>query len=118
LATYFRILIPVILPETLEKVLYLDSDIVVRKNIIDLWRTDISNHPLGAVYDMFVDDIRIYNRLCFDVDQRYYNAGVLLMNLSYWRKRKIPEKCLAVIDSLSEKLKFLDQDLFNILLGK
>jgi lipopolysaccharide biosynthesis glycosyltransferase len=101
-----------------EKALYLDSDIVVRKNIIDLWRTDISNHPLGAVCDMGVDDIRTYNRLDFDVDQRYYNAGVLLMNLYYWRKHKISKKCLALVDSQSERLKWWDQDLLNILLGK
>ena len=44
LATYFRILMPDILPKSLNKVLYLDCDLVVCKNIKRLWDTDISTH--------------------------------------------------------------------------
>jgi lipopolysaccharide biosynthesis glycosyltransferase len=118
LATYFRILMPSILSMTIDKVLYLDSDIVVRKNLTDLWQIDITNHPIGAVYDMLVDDIRTYNRLCYDPVQRYFNAGVLLINLQYWREHNTTNKLLSFIEINSERLKYHDQDTLNSVIGK
>ncbi|GHT96385.1 hypothetical protein FACS1894141_6480 [Spirochaetia bacterium] len=89
LATYFRILMPSILPSNLDKILYLDCDIIVRKSLVDLWATDITHNPIGAVYDMTIDDIRNYNRLRYDRALGYFNAGVLLVNLKYWRDNNV-----------------------------
>lgn len=116
LATYFRILMPDILPKSLNKVLYLDCDLVVCKNIKRLWDTDISTHSLGAVYDGGTDDIRTYNRLKYDIRQGYFNAGVLLVNLAYWREFHISNKLLKFIEQYPERLMFWDQDALNSVL--
>ncbi|KAA6338762.1 General stress protein A [termite gut metagenome] len=118
LATYFRILIPSILPNTLQKTLYLDCDIIVRKNIKELWDYDISNKPIGAVYDMTIDDIRNYNRMCYSKELGYFNAGVLLINLNYWRDNSISNKLLQYIGQYPERLKWWDQDTLNGVLIK
>ncbi|KAA6342559.1 General stress protein A [termite gut metagenome] len=118
LATYFRILIPFILPNSLHKVLYLDCDIIVRKSIKDLWNYDISNKPIGAVYDMVIEDIRHYNRLCYNRELGYFNAGVLLINLDYWRDKDISNKLLRYIDQYPERIKWWDQDALNGVLIK
>jgi lipopolysaccharide biosynthesis glycosyltransferase len=118
LATYFRILIPFVLPDSLYKVLYLDCDIIVRKNIKELWSYDISNNPIGAVYDMVVEDIRHYNRLCYNRELGYFNAGVLLINLDYWKDNGISNKLLHYIDQYPERTRWHDQDALNGVLIK
>ena len=47
-AVYYRLLVTRLLPDDLDKVLYLDSDIIVRHSISDLWNTDLTNHALGS----------------------------------------------------------------------
>lgn len=116
LATYFRILMPDILPKNLNKVLYLDCDLLVCKSIKSLWDTDILNYSLGAVYDGGTDDIRTYNRLKYDSLQGYFNAGVLLVNLAYWREFQISNKLLMFIEQYPERLMFWDQDALNSVL--
>ena len=115
IATYFRILIPEILLD-LEKVLYLDCDIIVLSSLKALWDIDISNYAIAAVPDMYDRDLRIYNRLEYDMRKGYFNAGVLLMNLKYWRARNISNKILSYIDNNSNKIKYWDQDALNYIL--
>jgi len=50
-AAYLRLLLPRILSERLEKVLYLDSDLVVRKNLMDLWNVDLDGYAVRAVQE-------------------------------------------------------------------
>lgn len=65
IATYLKVFIVNILPDNIDKVLYLDGDLIVRGSLTDLWNTDISEVSLAAVRDIFADDIRVYNRLCY-----------------------------------------------------
>ncbi|GHU75169.1 LPS 1,2-glucosyltransferase [Spirochaetia bacterium] len=118
LATYFRILMPSILPSPLDKVLYFDCDIVVRKSLAALWATDITHNPIGAVYDMAIDDIRNYNRLRYDRALGYFNAGVLLVNLKYWRDNNVSNKIIQYINRYPERLQYWDQDALNGVLIK
>lgn len=116
LATYFRILMSDILPKELDRVLYLDCDLIVCKSIRSLWNTDISSNSVGAVYDGGTDDMRTYNRLKYDIRYGYFNAGVLLVNLSYWREHYISDKLLDFISQYPERLLYWDQDALNSIL--
>lgn len=62
-ATYYRLFLSEILPPSVEKVLYLDGDIIVRHSLLPLWETDMTDYAVGAVMDVSDGDIRIYNRL-------------------------------------------------------
>lgn len=112
-ATYYRILLPFILPDDIDKVLYLDCDMLVLDDLLPLYNSDISKLNAAATIDMFNDDKRINERLMYAVDAGYFNAGMLLINLENWRRNKISEKAIDFIKNYPEKCEAHDQDALN-----
>lgn len=112
LTTYYRILIPLILPDNVKKVLYLDCDIVINSGLSELWNMDIGNKSIGVVYDA-MNDVNNNKRLNYEESLGYFNAGVLLIDLESWRKKQIATKLLNYIDKKREYLKYHDQDALN-----
>jgi lipopolysaccharide biosynthesis glycosyltransferase len=83
--TYYRLLIPDLYPEY-DKVLYLDSDIVVLKNIADLYNINMKDNLLAAAPDDVIQTIEVYRNYAEKVVgvadyHNYFNAGILVMNL-------------------------------------
>ena len=80
--TYTRLWIADLFPEDVDKVLYLDSDIIVAGDIGALWRTEMGDAVLGAV--TIPGSTRC---AAFDIPESYgyFNSGVLLVNLARWR---------------------------------
>ena len=113
LATYYRLFITKVLPKSINKIIYLDSDIIVRKSILDLWNTDLEEKAIGVVHDM--DELRHIHpkRLPYPIEYGYFNAGVLLINLSYWRKHNCLEKFMDFANDNYEIIKLHDQDILN-----
>jgi lipopolysaccharide biosynthesis glycosyltransferase len=111
---YYRLSIPDLLDESIHKVIYLDSDIILNRDIAYLWETDVSNHCVGAVYDKFA-----YYR-CKDLsippEHGYFNSGVLLINMDKWRENKISKKAFEYLDQQGSDLEYPDQDTLNVLL--
>ena len=99
-ATYFRLLIEELLPEDLDRVLYLDSDTIINKDLSELWQTDLRGAPLGAIQDPAivtigtVEGIENYAALGLKGEERYFNAGVLLIDLKQFRAERISEQVL------------------------
>ena len=116
-AAYYRLFATEILPNNIDKIIYLDSDIIVDKSIKDLWNMDISNYAIGAVTDMS-EKRHDYNRLGYDSDLGYFNSGVLYINLKYWRENKVVEKFGDIILNHNDKIKLHDQDILNIVFCK
>ncbi len=120
ISTYFRLFLPLLLPGTIGKLIYLDCDIVVRHSLKPLFDEDITDYYLGAVYH--TDDLSINNgafaRLDIPLQQSYFNAGVLLINLDEWRKDGIYEKCLNYLHSNADKIVNHDQDVLNVVCGR
>lgn len=114
--TYYRFFIPEILND-IEKIIYMDSDMMVRGSLDELWNTDLTDKACAAVVDQNCDDVTNYNRLSLDAEQ-YFNAGMLLINLDYWRRNDIAHKCLNYILENPEKCKYNDQDALNVILNK
>ncbi len=109
---YYRFLLPQLLNK--EKVLYLDCDIIVTSNLRKLYDTEISHYACAAVEDQASDDITIRNRIGIYDD--YFNSGVLLMNLNYWRKNNTANKLIDFIYENPNICEFPDQDALNIVL--
>lgn len=114
ISTYFRLLMPVRLSH-LEKVIYLDCDIVINGSLKELWNTDLSDYALTGVRDRINDYIRVYNRLGYPMKDGYVNAGVLLINLKYWRETHVFERAIDVAKQMPTHLKNHDQDIINLL---
>jgi lipopolysaccharide biosynthesis glycosyltransferase len=114
-ATYYRLLLPDILPITLNKVLYLDCDLIIRKPIDTLWNYDLGNSLFGAVEDMVPDEHKI--QLGMLPDAPYFNSGVMLFNLKEWRKRAFNKNVIELIFNHPNQFPFVDQDGLNISAG-
>ena len=83
IATYYRLFIADMFPEY-DKVVYIDSDTVVPGDISKMYLTDIGANLVGAIHDnvMAVPTFGEYVEKVLDVSRkRYFNAGILLMNL-------------------------------------
>lgn len=114
IANFFRLLIPQIFDY--DKVLYLDCDIIVNDDIQHIFDIDITNYACAMVIDQNCDDITLHNRIeKYDTD--YFNAGVLLMNLDYWRKENITDKLMNFMHNNPARCLYPDQDAINVLLG-
>lgn len=111
---FYRLLMAKLLPITVDRVLYLDCDIIVRKSLKPLWNIDISQFAIGAVHDAQEGLIHQYNRLEYTYDKGYFNSGVLYANLDYWRKTNATDRLFKYINSFSEKIKMPDQDPLNV----
>lgn len=87
-ATFFRYFIPQFVSEDLA--LYLDSDIIVRSNLDQLFLEDMTDWPVAAVADALVPST--------------FNAGVLLINVALWRQEKVTEHLLSLTDQLHDQV--------------
>jgi lipopolysaccharide biosynthesis glycosyltransferase len=108
---YFRLLIPDLFPES-SRVLYLDGDILVCDDLSALYAFDLKGNPLGACDD--VSATKHMERLGLD---RYYNSGVLLMDLDLWRRDNLFKKTMDCLQEHRERLLFEDQDVLNLALA-
>jgi len=112
LSTYYRILLPRILDENIEKVLYLDSDLIVRHDINELWNVNVSSDYIVASRE-YIPQSHL-NNIRMSENSKYFNAGILLINLRKWREEAISNALIEFIAKNPEKLTFHDQDALNI----
>lgn len=108
-AAYLKFYLPDLIPRQ-KKVLYLDGDVIIQKDLSGLFEIDIKDYYAGAVKDVPLID----NHLNI---KNYFNSGVMLLNLDLMRKNNTPAALLN-IEKSSNKLQNMDQDSFNIIFDK
>lgn len=113
---YFRIDIANILPNDVKKIIYLDVDLLVLDDINKLWNFDMKSYPVAAVADygiMASKRLRAQKQNCigFDNNISYFNSGVMIFNLSLWRKYDYAEKVLQL--AYNSNFRHHDQDALN-----
>jgi lipopolysaccharide biosynthesis glycosyltransferase len=116
---YYRILAYKFLPKDLERILYLDPDILVLNPVKELYQMDINEYMYAAAYHdkISVKEINRIRLLPYDIDA-YYNSGVLLMNLELQRKLIEEEAIYEFIKKNRARLIMPDQDVINALFSK
>lgn len=118
-SSYLRLLTPEFVGAHQQRVLYLDSDILVTDDLAPLWDFDMAGLPLWAVQN-FSDGShgRALRKALAERGQSddclYFNSGVLLINLPVWRAEAVSERAFAFLDHHSQTLSFPDQDALNI----
>lgn len=112
---FLRCMLASILPESISKVLFLDCDLLVLTPLDELWETDLVDTPLAAVPDNIVVNNKHCERLDYDNSYNYFNGGVLLLNLNYWRINNVEKLCLEYYNENPSKIIYNDQDLLNAL---
>lgn len=116
IATYYRLFITKIIPSSVHKILYLDGDMLVMKSLKGLWETNIDGYALGAVHDMDEPMHLSDNRFPQLRGKGYFNAGLLLINLDYWREYHCYERFMKFIEVHYDSIIFHDQDVLNCVL--
>lgn len=117
-AIYFRLFIASMF-EQYKKALYLDCDIVVLGDISQLYFTELEDNILGAVPDQIVasrKDYREYSEKALGLDyKKYFNSGILVMNLDEYRKQEIEKKFVYILKKYNFNTIAPDQDYLNFL---
>lgn len=108
--TNARLKLPSIFPE-LSKVIYLDCDIIVNTNIANLWNIDLNGFPIAAALD-YAAGRQEFAALGFDL-KKYFNAGVIVMDLAMLRKMEF-ERSLVEVLIQQQSLRH-DQDILNFI---
>lgn len=115
---YYRLLAPCLLPRKLDRVLYLDPDILVINPLRPLWETDLRNCLFGAAaHSGKTELVNSVNRMRLGTSHDYYNSGVLLIDLAAGRRAIIPEELFAYASKHPKNLLLPDQDMLNVLFG-
>ena len=112
---YYRLLLSDIIPSHIDKILYIDSDIIVRHDLTELWNVDIDNVAIAAVENQS-DGSKFYDRLNYPQNLGYFNSGVLLINVKWWRKNNLTDTFIKYIMRNPERLINPDQDVLNYIL--
>lgn len=118
-ATYYRLFISKILPKELSEILYIDCDIISTKPIKSEFKQifnllNQSDKAIGVKTEFFRDKKNeyIFSNLKLE-NEKYFNAGVMFINLEKWRANNIEEKAKNIIEDNEIDFVFWDQDILN-----
>ena len=115
---YFRIYAAKYLPREVDRVIYLDTDIIVINSLKKLYQMDFQNNLfIAATHIRKILHIFHEVRLGLDKNEPYINSGVMLMNLKELRKVPIEEDVLGFVRKNGRKLMLPDQDIISALYG-
>jgi lipopolysaccharide biosynthesis glycosyltransferase len=124
-AAYYRLLIQKLIPQNVDKIIYLDSDLVVMHDICELWNINIKGEYVGAVYEvikesMYVSSpagLPIYKKIGLNPNQRIFNTGVMIINLKKWREENVSEKAMDYLSKYRDEILWWDQDALNAIIA-
>lgn len=109
--SFCRLFLDQILPDTVHKILYLDSDVLILDDLTELWNTDMSDYCAAGVIDYLGE--KYYKSLGLSPDSFYCNSGVILQNLDLWKEMKIGDRVRDYVRSFNGYIYFVDQTAFN-----
>lgn len=113
IATYYRLFLCRLLPDSVSKVIYMDCDILCHGPLCGMWDIDMTGKAVYGASDMYEGDISFYNRLQYYPSEGYFNAGVLLINLNYWREYNCEKVFLEFMAEHYDRIFHHDQDVLN-----
>src|SRR6267142_732166 len=140
LVTYLRLFMPSLLPPQQERVIFLDADLLIRKDLGELWATELGDAPVAAVNDYFTPYLNTreaigrpsicdrhpdkchpvpnYRELGLKGTASYFNAGVMVVNLVKWREMDVLHQAMDLVREHSEHVRYCDQYALNVLFSE
>ncbi|CDE81776.1 lPS:glycosyltransferase [Ruminococcus sp. CAG:353] len=119
---YYKLLLPLYLPQDIDKVLYLDVDIIINRDLKELFNSDLGSNYFAAVPDPFINkrNLQYVESLGIIPNEGnlYFNSGVILFNMSVFRKVYNFDEVLSYIKANGKNFKFHDQEVLNGLFFK
>lgn len=116
---YYRIFAAKYLPENVDRILYLDPDLIVRKNLDELYDIDLDGYYYAAATHIrkFIHKIN-EKRLDLAPQSPYINSGVMMINLALLRKEQDFKTVFDYIEGHKKKLLLPDQDVLSAVYGE
>lgn len=139
LCTYLRLLMPYVLPANLSKVIYLDADLQIRRDIAEMWDQPLEGRPALAAVEVaapYVDcptvfggdttryscvaeptAVKNFRQLGIPGDRKFFNAGVLVVNLDAWRQQNIPQRAMECLEEHRDYVLWCDEYALNVVMS-
>lgn len=121
---YMKLFIPMIVPDYVDRVLFMDVDMIVEKDITPLYYTDLGSNIIAAVGDPRVTrfdnewgGIKNYQKLGIPGNTPYFNSGLMIIDVDKWRSKNIGMKSLETIIKFRQYANYPDQYGLNIILA-
>lgn len=117
-AAYYRLLLASVLPNEIDKILYLDCDIIVLKDLSEVFNIELNKYALAATLDNFPYTNQHRLQLHMEADERTFCSGIMLVNLKYWRDNDCEPQLLEYAKRYRKEVYLHDQDVLNYLFKK
>ena len=116
---YYRLLTPHLLPGDVHRVLYLDPDTLVINPLRPLWETELDGNVFAAAsHKGKTELVSGINQVRLGTESKYFNSGVLLIDLDAARREVKPEEIFDFVEHHGRELVLPDQDVLNALYGE
>ncbi len=112
-SVWYRVLLPEYLSDDVHRILFLDADTLVTGSLNALFELDLDGRSVAGCLDPLSFNADTFERLEYDPSLKYLCAGVLMINLDYWREHGLEERIIAFATDQAERLRFWDQDAVN-----
>jgi Lipopolysaccharide biosynthesis proteins, LPS:glycosyltransferases len=122
LTVYLRLFIPYILPAGINKVIFIDVDTIVLDDLSKFYEFDLGDNIIGAITDASEVvscewlGIPNYKELGIPPDAKYFNAGVLLINIEAWKRYDVTNKVMRTVEQNIKYTNFCEQYGLNVVL--
>ena len=122
-AVYYKLWLAKLLPQSVQKALWLDADLLVLDDVGRLWDADMAGRHALAVQDGIVPlvsspfGVAGYAELGLDKAAKYYNVGVLVADLERWRRDDVAGQVLAHLHRHRNAVYYWDQEGLNVVLA-
>lgn len=115
-AAYLRLMIPKLLPDSVRKAIYFDTDLVVIGDVAELWQLSLDGHPVGATVDLGIMSSKRSRRekhesIGLNEADDYFNSGMMVIDVSRWRVENYGTEVLTEITA--HQFRHHDQDGLN-----
>jgi lipopolysaccharide biosynthesis glycosyltransferase len=121
ITAYYRMFLGEALPASVDRVLFLDADLLIEGDLVKLWNQPFDGYVVQAAPDAYAGRLHTprLSRIAFSEGIRflegtpYFNAGVLLIDLRRWRKENVVQRAVSFLWKYGDQLLYRDQDALN-----
>lgn len=111
-AANLRLFLPLLLDESVQRVLYLDADTIIDGSVQDLYEMDMKEYAIAMALDSFGTRHKI--NIGLEIEEKYFNSGVVLFDLKKWREEDLSNRIVKHVGDSKVEYPSPDQDLLNV----
>ncbi len=112
---YYRLLVQSVMPESVNRILWLDADMIVKSSLENFYYQDFEGKCISVCQSINQDPTPLIEKLELPKSTIYFNSGIILFNLELMRKTVDERIYIDYIQNNSDKLTWPDQDALNVI---